>query len=447
MSATGVVLDLGAGRAVVGDLTIEVAPIGSGGAIRVGQVMLRPLGFGERSRVVADSAAAAPGGLAAVAAAVLTAARAGLGEAGVPARGPRVQRVVVEAVAMHLAGARTDHRALGFAESAALAARSFGWTAEQVLGADADAVDRLVDAVAPVLDDAPGWNRILITGTADSAPAGTEAPDRPVDATAVRDALARDLLARATRAFAPDPAEPADLGSTGGRLAAAGPRPDGPTNPLERVGLRVPPTGGPGRSFDGGTSSGAPSPAPSAVGTADHHPGAAAAPSPSPAGAATLPVAYGATYPRAAGDGGTGAASDPRRGGGVTGRDVSTSTSGPRQPTTAPHGPDPELAGPGGARAEVSPGPPDEHLGVPTSAYPPGTGASGPWSLPGQPGEWGTPAASPGPATRAPAAVVSAPPAVGLRAPAERHRDARDLAEAIAALLDDEADLRGVRRS
>ncbi|TDE88873.1 hypothetical protein EXU48_21400, partial [Occultella glacieicola] len=245
MSASGVVLDLGAGRAVVGDRTIEVAPTGSGGGLRVGGTVLRPLGFGERSRVVAESDAVAPGDVAAVAAAVLAVARSA--DAGEPARGDEHPRVVFEALALHLAGARTVGRTPGFAEVAALAARGFGWAAEQVLGADADVLDRLVDALVPATDDdAPGWTRIRLDGVA--------GPDLPTDAGAVRDALARDLLTRAARAYSPDAVAQAPAGVRG--PDGTSPRPD----VVVPFGAWSAPPDAAAAGPDGGTSPGTPAP-------------------------------------------------------------------------------------------------------------------------------------------------------------------------------------------
>ena len=198
MATAGVVVDLGAGRAVVGDRVIEVAPVDGG--LATGQVVLRALTFGERTRVVAD----APAGT--LAGAVLATARV----RGVLPAGPSL--VALEALALHLAGARPDDEPLSFAEAAAAVASAYGWSAADITSADADMIDRLARAVRPTHQD-DGWTNIAFAASSTGE-----------DAASVRDRLVEDLLRRAPL-LAPPQQEGID-GSAGdarwGSEAAAG---------------------------------------------------------------------------------------------------------------------------------------------------------------------------------------------------------------------------------
>jgi hypothetical protein len=176
----GVILDLGHNRALVGNETLDVrVAAGSAvGALRVGTAVLRPLRFGERTRLVAQ---ARSGGIAAVGQAVLATACLD-GEASGPA---------VEALALHLAGARDDQSdRLGFCDAAAAVAHSYGWRPAELAEADAMLVDDLAAATieAHATDRADGWTRVILDGSAPVEGVQTAA--------AVRDRLCADLVRR-----------------------------------------------------------------------------------------------------------------------------------------------------------------------------------------------------------------------------------------------------------
>lgn len=171
MATAGVLLDLGAGHALVGDRVLDVSPAAEG--LSVGALVVRPLSFGERLRLVA--AATDP---AALAAAVLAVARV----RGEPPAG--VSRAALEALALHLAGARLDTEPLAFADALGTVARVYGWPAAEVADAHADLIDRLAREVTQPDD---GWTHLVLTGPTD---------DQPLDAATIRDRLATDLLRR-----------------------------------------------------------------------------------------------------------------------------------------------------------------------------------------------------------------------------------------------------------
>lgn len=211
MSEPAVVVDLGSGLAHVGAVTLAVTTARQGppGALIVGGLTLRPLRFGERIRLVEAAESAHPGDPTALARAVLAAATVG--------GTPDGDRSDLEAVALHLAGARRGSGP-SFAD-AVRAARTFGWALADILEADADLVDWLTGPRSTGgAASGAGWTSIVIA-PADRDDATPPSPD-------VRDALAANLLRRSGRELAePVPAElalPASAVPTDGARGGAG---------------------------------------------------------------------------------------------------------------------------------------------------------------------------------------------------------------------------------
>jgi hypothetical protein len=192
---SGVVIELGAGAARVGSARIAVAPA-DGGGIRVGAIAIAPLSFADRSRLVADARAA--GATTGLGAAVLArAAGAGGGEQATDAS-------ILEALALHLAGARDGSGPLpGFASALVAVTCGAGWTPTATADAPADLVDRLAEAIldtVPASDDDGGWTRVVFAAGAADVPA----PAQGADPATVRDALVADLLRRDAEALTRD---------------------------------------------------------------------------------------------------------------------------------------------------------------------------------------------------------------------------------------------------
>lgn len=146
-----VVIDTVRGLAFIGDVSIPVREAGRRGEIQVGGSggpILRPLTFGERSRLV-TRAAASPAALDIVCAGVLQAATMQPGHA---------DRFVQEILALTLAGA--DQEAPGFAETVLLVAQAARWELSQLYEAEATEVDRLAIALVGFPSDS-GWTRIV----------------------------------------------------------------------------------------------------------------------------------------------------------------------------------------------------------------------------------------------------------------------------------------------
>ncbi len=133
-SDPSVVADPARGIAVVAGRAVAMAPAGEGGRLRFGGTAgttLRPLTFMERTEVVTAAAAlAVPRD--AVAAATLARATAGSGDG---------DAVTLEVLAMWLAGAAWE--APSFAETTLLVARGAGWNPAELLAAPATEIDRL----------------------------------------------------------------------------------------------------------------------------------------------------------------------------------------------------------------------------------------------------------------------------------------------------------------
>ena len=186
-----------------------------GGALEFGGRVIRPLRFGERWRVL--DGAATDGLDGSLGASVLAAAGAASdGSASDDARpdgaagdGERIAR----ALALHLAGARSDRAVPGCVEQlAALVAA--GWSPRDVLDAEADLIDLLTVEDEP--DDragaGDGWTSIVL-----AADSGDSAADANVSLAELLRLLERDLLGRlapaetaeaADRPDAVDPARP-----------------------------------------------------------------------------------------------------------------------------------------------------------------------------------------------------------------------------------------------
>lgn len=146
-----VVFDAAAGVARVGSTVVPVTDAGADGSLRVGGAagpVLRPLAFGERTRVV-SRARAAPDPRESVCAGVRGAATV------VPGEG---DPVLLDVIALALCGA--DEPAPPFADAALLVARAAGWDPSQLLEAPAAEVDRLARQLGGA-PSASGWTRFV----------------------------------------------------------------------------------------------------------------------------------------------------------------------------------------------------------------------------------------------------------------------------------------------
>lgn len=183
--ATPVVIDSAGGRAFIGGTAVPVRESGIRGELRIGGAggpLLRPLSFGERSRLAAW-ALGTPETLPDFCRGVLRAATV---EPGTCDLG------VQEILALFLAGAGED--APPFAEAALSVARAAGWEFEQVYRAEAAEVDRLAVYLGGRPADS-GWTRIVFA-----------ASDGGIEA--IRRELAERLLKRA-EPYADEPTVPA----------------------------------------------------------------------------------------------------------------------------------------------------------------------------------------------------------------------------------------------
>ncbi|HEY3185160.1 MAG TPA: hypothetical protein VGJ77_20130 [Gaiellaceae bacterium] len=173
-----VVFDLGAGQARLGTTVVPIAAAGRNGELRVGGrrgPVLRPLAFGERTRVVAGVRHTSDP-REAVAAAVAAAALVHRG---------RLESRVQDVVALALAGA--GETAPPFGETALVVARAAGWDYARLMDADAAEVDRLARQLGarPLRS---GWSRFVLAG------------DAAGELDAIRRELAQELLDRGDEA-------------------------------------------------------------------------------------------------------------------------------------------------------------------------------------------------------------------------------------------------------
>ncbi|HXG24677.1 MAG TPA: hypothetical protein VNJ09_09000 [Chthonomonadales bacterium] len=165
------------GEARIGEVVLPVAEAGSHGELRVGGPegpILRPLTFGERTRIVSRALATSD---------PRESVCAGILRAATLSPGVFDGHAFLEVMALILAGAACPE-APAFADALLLVARSAGWTPDQLAEAEAAEVDRL----AVYLGGRPhrsSWKRLVFLST----------PEDSLEA--VRAELADDLLARA----------------------------------------------------------------------------------------------------------------------------------------------------------------------------------------------------------------------------------------------------------
>ena len=171
---------------------IPMRDVGAHGEMQIGGAfgpILRPLSYGERTRIVLR-AAGSRRAIDNVSSAVLRAALVQAGEC---------ERLIAEILALALAGAELD--APTFAETALTVARAAGWGIRQINEAEADEIDRLAitlgGTATPREDD--GWHRIVFAD--DAAATSLEG---------VRCDLAERLIARAEVSPASRPTVEAD---------------------------------------------------------------------------------------------------------------------------------------------------------------------------------------------------------------------------------------------
>ena len=210
-------LDLGAGLARLGAVTVDVAAR-PGGALAFDGLLIRPLAFGERWRVLAGAPAEGIGP------AILAAAsgRTGGGQ-------------LAQVLALYLSGARPGRAIPAFAEQVQRLVAG-GWTPTDVMAADADLVDLLTEPPADAATGGGRWTSIVLLPEVDvlddEAAAGSVAE--------VVELLQRDLAARAGTAA--EIREPSSV-TIGARAAgtAIGPASRGGASTLPQL----PPTPGP----------------------------------------------------------------------------------------------------------------------------------------------------------------------------------------------------------
>jgi hypothetical protein len=202
MPISVVTLDLAAGVAHIAGRTIAVRAR-PGGALDVGGRVVRPLRFGERWRVL-DDVADSDSPLGATV----------LAHAGEPETADESQVAddeIGQIIALHLAGARPERAVPGFATQLARLVAA-GWSPRDVFDADADLVD-LLTAEAPGEGDGSEWTSIVV------------APDQPASASLADTlrALERNLLDRMGSTGSDDRPTPSDDRP---RLAAENPSSD-----------------------------------------------------------------------------------------------------------------------------------------------------------------------------------------------------------------------------
>lgn len=257
---TGICIDMARGLAVLGETVVPVRDTGRQGELHVGGPdgpVLRPLTFGERTRLVARTAWT-PAPREAVCACILRAATVRAGKA---------EQVVQEVLALHLAGAGlAGTGAQPFAEAALLVAREAGMDLARLDEVEAMEIDRLAAHLAGPATGQGDWCRIIIGPGPASAIQG------------LRDELADDLLARGNAAPRGGDAAGAPASLEGGGAEAAGivGRGDGPGPDQDMQGRRdirwiSPETTVPRRPFDAATGMEAEAKGPEAI-TGDPEP-------------------------------------------------------------------------------------------------------------------------------------------------------------------------------
>ena len=173
--STGVVIDYVRGEALLGGTAVAIADAGARGQLQVGGPegpVIRPLTFGERTRTVARAVASSrPRENVCVGVLLMATVRPGVVD-------PTVQGIL----ALALAGA--GQAAPPFAEAALMVARSTGWEHAKLEDAEAAGIDRLAIHLGGRQGE-PQWNRLLLA----KEPAG--------ELERLRAELADDLLKRA----------------------------------------------------------------------------------------------------------------------------------------------------------------------------------------------------------------------------------------------------------
>jgi hypothetical protein len=387
-----VVLRLAACEAQVAGTTVAVHAR-PGGAVALEGRVIRPLRFGERWRLLGDAAATGNP----IGATVLA-------HAGAPATETTADDAIAQVLALHLAGARPERTVPRFDEQLASLVAA-GWTPRAVLDADADLIDLLT---AEETDGRPddGWTRIVLTTEEPAEPAPDSVGE--VLRTLEQDLLGRLAPVESDEAPGPPTAQP-DRGPASDRRARSA----------------TPPQRAPA-AMTTGTAPSAESPAPAHLtvpaGVSDPHravPAETSRPHPvisamtraetSPAG---LPGAKAASSPTA----------DP-----VFPQPIRAAWPD-RRPANRPSTTPPGLPAPAAATTEPI------SAWTETMSTRPARGVARATTA----GSGSAPAVvqdDPGPHRAAPAA-----------APAPAGPDAFGLADQVAALLDDESDLRGLRR-
>lgn len=168
-------IDSNCGVARIVATTVDIASAGYAGEIRIGGPdgpILRPLEFGERNRIVLRAAGSAKGG---------SSVCAGIVDAALVKPG-KYDPLSVEILALTLAGASLE--APDFVATTLLVARATGWKPAELAETEAAEVDRIAMRLAPPPEEA-GWNRLLF------APTGGDTLET------LRDELTNNLLARA----------------------------------------------------------------------------------------------------------------------------------------------------------------------------------------------------------------------------------------------------------
>lgn len=244
-----IVIDSLRGEARLGEISVPITDAGSSGELQIGGrqgTVLRPLTFGERSRVVARAALSSQP-VEGICAGILQMAtvQQGTSDQSIPG-------VMQEILALVLAGADQE-QAPSFAETTLLVAYATGWSPAQLAEAQAVEVDRL--AIHLGNRQGAGWSRIRLT---------SESVD-PL--TIIRTDLANTLIRRSDTAPG-DTAQALAAGSTG-----MVPRVAMPMEESGPAGASIPPprTARPRSPGDGGSSHTPPTPAEMARRTSATH--------------------------------------------------------------------------------------------------------------------------------------------------------------------------------
>lgn len=151
-----VIFNIAQGLAIVNGVVIPISLAGSHGELRIADgATLRPLSFGERSRVVAWALTTpSANAIDSLCGGILQTSRMDSGATS-------LDRSVLEILALALAGA--DSSAPTFVETALKIARAAGWSMSDIYSAEAAEIDRLAlylgDINEPSIDD--GWTHIV----------------------------------------------------------------------------------------------------------------------------------------------------------------------------------------------------------------------------------------------------------------------------------------------